>query len=248
MDHRLYYLYLDESGKPTNYRDNDGNIILGNSRYFTLGGIAVNKDAKQKFQEIYKQIMSTYFDGIEIKTNFKLHYNELRMLQDPYDKITKNQRLRLENDVFNAIKSIDCKLFSVTIDLDSHYKQYSEPIFPMALALWYIFERFQYFVGNEETTGIAVYERFTESLRNKVNKEWKKLAEYKGFPKPTNFPDLKRDIENGDPTKEFMLAFADFFVYLPWNRKISNAKWKSLNQKYYSLNSRSRFSGNVEIE
>jgi len=244
----MYYLYLDESGKPTNYRDNNGNIILENSRYFTLGGIAVDESARQKFYRVYDEIMFRYFADFELKTTFKLHYNELRMLKDPYDKFTRKQCFQLEHDMFQAIDSIDCTLFSVTIDLDYHYKKYSKPIFPMALALKYILERFQYFVSIKETTGIAMYEQFTESLRNKVNNEWKKLESYKNSHQPTDFKNLKKKVLNGDPTKEPMLAFADFFVYLPWNRKISNSKWKYLNQKYYALNSGNRVSGNVEIE
>jgi len=46
------------------------------------------------------------------------------MLQYPYSKLTKKQRIQLEQEMFQAINSIDCKLFSVTIDLDYHYKQY----------------------------------------------------------------------------------------------------------------------------
>ncbi len=244
----MHTLFLDESGKPTSNRDKNGNLILENSRYFTLGGISVDEKAKGEFYEVYEKIMTEYLGGIDLKTNFKLHYNELRMLKEPYDKITKSQRFKLENDVFEAIKKIDCTLFSVTIDLEYHYNHYSNPIFPMALALWYILERFQYYVSNIDGKGIAVYEQFTESLRNKVNKEWKKLESYEKFPQPTDFKNLKKKVLNGDPTKEPMLAFADFFVYLPWNRKMSNSKWKGFGHKYHALDSGNRASGNVEIE
>ena len=104
----MYYLYLDESGKPARHRDENGNILLENSRYFTLGGIAVNKDSREKFQEAFHTIMSTYFSGITLDEKFKLHYNSLRMLKSPFDVLSRKQILQLEHDVFDAIFSIDC--------------------------------------------------------------------------------------------------------------------------------------------
>lgn len=245
----LYYLYLDESGKPTRYRDGQGEVILENYRYFTLGGIAVNDDSLGEFHNAYSTIIATYFPGTDLGDNFKLHYNALRMLQEPYNQLSRKQTLELERDVFDAIFSIDCKLFSVTLDLDYHYSTYGEDaIFPMSLTLRYILERFQYFLEQIEDTGKAIYEMFTESLRDRVYKDWKKLDDFPNFPKPTNFSNLKKTVETGDPTRESMLAFADFFVYLPWNRKTSNAKWEKFLPKYYNHHAANFRSGNVEIE
>ena len=245
----MYYLYLDESGKPARYRDEQGKVILENSRYFTLGGIAVNDDSLEKFHSVYSTIVNTYFSGITLSETFKLHYNSLRMLESPFDRLSRKQILQLEHDVFDAIFSIDCKLFSVTLDLDYHYSLYGgTAIFPMSLTLRYILERFQYFLEQIGDTGKAIYEMFTESLRDKVYKDWKILDGYPNFPRPTNFSNLKKTVETGDPTREPMLAFADFFVYLPWNRKTSNAKWQEFVPKYYNPYAPNFRSGNVEIE
>ncbi len=41
-----YFLYIDESGKPTNPVDNDGNVKPRTDRVFCLGGIIVNEEQK----------------------------------------------------------------------------------------------------------------------------------------------------------------------------------------------------------
>ncbi|MEX0656681.1 MAG: DUF3800 domain-containing protein [Nitrosopumilaceae archaeon] len=243
----MYYLYIDESGDPGDYRDENGKIILRSSRYFTLAGIIVNDEVQSQFHEQYERIKSVYFGRFTLPANFKLHFNSLRMQNKfPYDKLTEDERLSLEDDVLTTILSLDCKLLSVTLDLDYHCQKYSNPVWPTALALLYILERFQYFIDEQNSSGVSIFERFTNSMRDKVKREWKILNSYPSFPKPTKWPDLEK-VENGDPVKQPILAFADFFGYLPFIRKTSIANWEKFIPQYYRFSERF-MSGNVEVE
>lgn len=242
-------MFLDESGKPSEYRDATGTIRPESTRYFTLAGIVVNDEVRAQFGIEYERTMRKYFSRFNpLPSNFKLHYNSLRMQKKhPYDKLSRLEMFNLESDMFQTISRLDCKLLSVTIDLDYHYSQYTEPVWPVALALLYILERLQYFTDEHSSPWQAVYERFTNGMRDKVRKEWAKLQSNPHFPKPTIWPNL-RLVVNGDPTTEPMLPYADFFGYLPYERKTSDAKWSTHIPKYYNFVADKFHTGNVEIE
>lgn len=132
----MYYLYLDESGDAGNPRGTDGNFILRSTRYFTLAGIIVDEGVRTQFHSEYQKIMSLYFSKFTLPTNFKLHYNSLRMQKKyPYDQLSQKEVLELEHDIFKTISMHECHLLSVTIDLDYHYRKYSKPIWPVALVV-----------------------------------------------------------------------------------------------------------------
>lgn len=243
----MYYLYIDESGDPGNYRDQNGEIILRSSRYFTLAGIIVDDEVRDQFHEEHQKILSTYFSRFTLPQNFKLHFNSLRMQNKfPYDSLTENERLALENDVLSIILNLDCKLLSITLDLDYHAQRYEEPVWPTSLVLLYILQRFQRFCNSKNSDGKAIFERFTNSMRDKVKKEWKKLASFSTFIQPTQWPDLEK-IENGDPSQQPILAYADFFGYLPYEKKNATTRWENFIPKYYNFNERQFISGFVEI-
>jgi len=82
----MFELFIDESGKPTNYRDSNGNIILENQRYFTLGGISVDKNAKQEFHEVYNKIMFKY------SVREKFPPNQLKQFVILFSKILKEKK------------------------------------------------------------------------------------------------------------------------------------------------------------
>lgn len=248
----MYYLYLDESGDPKRYRDENGNVRFRSSRYFTIAGIIVNEESKKQFDEKYQSILNEFFSNIELEPNFKLHYNKLRMDKKPFNKLDRRQKWKLENDVFDAIYNIDCTLMSVTINIEKHFPRYEEqglrPIHPTAYALHLIRERFEYFLRVNNEIGKIIYERFNSEFRKKVEIEINWFLRTTRFPQHVRFSSQYRIIEDGDPTKEPMLQFADFFAYVPWMRKTSNANWESFTNKYYNFNEFQIYSGNVEIE
>ena len=72
----MYRLYLDESGDPGNYRDQNGDVILRSSRFYTLAGILVDNNVKKQFEDEYQKIMTAYFSRFPtLPQNFKLHFN-----------------------------------------------------------------------------------------------------------------------------------------------------------------------------
>ena len=248
----MYYLHLDESGDPRRYRDKNGNLIFRSTRYFTLAGIIVTEETKTEFHKEYKRIVMKYFKGIKLTAKFKLHYNKLRMNIPPFDELTRKQKWELENDVFNAIQNINCKVMSVTINTETHFPRYENngqrPVHPTAYALYLIRERFQYFLQGKGGTGKVIYESYKAPFRKKMELETKWLLRHENFPHPTAFTSQDPTVEDGDPTKEPMLAFADFFAYLSWSRKTDIKNWEEFYQKYYDPNNYSSYAGNVEID
>ena len=105
------------------------------------------------------------------------------------------------------------------MDLDYHCQHYSQPVWPTALALLYLLQRFQRFCDTQTSNGTAIYERFSNSMRDKVKREWKKLASYSSFIQPTVWPDLEK-VQNGNPSTQPILAYADFFGFLPYEKKV----------------------------
>jgi len=247
----MYYLYIDESGDPNDYLDPEGKVITGSSKFFTLGGIIVEENDRIHFENTYSTIMNRYFSNITLPTNFKLHYHPLRNKRPPYDQLQDQDRWRIPEDIFGAILSLNCNLLSVTIDLERHCQYYENPVNATAYALLLMLERFQYFVQENNSTGIAIYERYNAKMRKRIELEQRWLQRIPTFPSPTDLPDLDTTVRNGDPTKEIILQFADFFAYAPWIRQTTNhratQKWNYIRLKYYNLRGSWLRTGFVEI-
>lgn len=242
----MYYLYVDESGDEGDYNENSGE----SSRYFTLAGIIVDEAGRYNFKVALDAILSRYFKGVQLPPNFKLHYHDLRQGIWPYSLL--QQRYAISNEIFSAIKSLDCALISVTLDLDNHCRKYSKPANPRAYTLLLLLERFQYFLEDKNTKGEALYEMYNSRLRKKVELVQKHLLDNENFPKPTALSNVSRRVKFGDPTKEPILQFADFFAYVPWIRSTTdyNAenRWNEIKHKYYNFDHLLQFKrGNLEI-
>ena len=249
----MYYLFLDESGDLGDFNGQQ-NGKGGSSRFFTVGGIIVDENNKLLFEENYRKVISAHFN-FNLPSNFKLHYKKIRnarFSKDPiYKKITGFSK-QISDCMFCSISNIDCKLLSVTIDIQKHCKKYKKPIDVLAYALYLILERFQYFLVEYNQNGKIVYERYNAILRHKVEKDHMYLNKNPNFPKPIEFLDMVKEIENGDPTKEPMLSFVDFFTYAPWKRCESlytkNCRYDEIKHKYYNFDHYDYFKkGNYEI-
>ena len=193
-----------------------------------------------------------YFRDVELPSNFKLHYHDLRNKIFPYSSLPNQERRAVANQIFSAIKSIDCSLISVTLNLYYHCYHYSKPVSPRAYTLRLLLERFQYFLEDNNERGDASYERYNSQLRKKVELAQKHLLANDNFPKPTTLSNLSKRVKSGDPLKEPVLQFADFFVYIPWIRSTTNCqaldRWNEIKHKYYNLDHSFLFKrGNLEI-
>lgn len=231
----MYHLYIDESGDEGDYVNSNGTIIAGSSKYFTIGGIIVKDTDVTKFNTDYSDIISTYFNGITLPSNFKLHYYPLRHCKPPYDQLSQTARDSIEKEVFDSILRNDCTLLSVTIDLEKHCT-YPRPANPRAYSLLLMLERFQYFLAEQNSIGVAIYERFNAKMRKKAEMEMRRLQKIPSFPVPTQLNNVRRRIMAGDPTQEPILNMADFFAFLPYQRRktrIASNYFKSIKHKYY---------------
>jgi len=247
----LYHLYIDESGDLGDYLDEGYRVIEGSSRFFTLAGIIVSDDEKERLDGAVRLTVDRYFRGISLPQGFKLHYHPLRNKRDPYDKLLDTQRKMLADDVFDMIRKSDCALLSVTIDLKRHRKKYSIPADPQSYAMLIMLERFQDFLEENGGFGEAVYERFNKRARKRVERTMTGLREVLRFRHYRELSNIGGRITNGDPKTHPILQLADFFAYAAWIRsttdKKSEERWQSIKGKYFRLDHGWYKAGNVEI-
>jgi hypothetical protein len=247
----LYYLYIDESGDHDNYIDLDGGAIGDKSKYFTLGGIIVNEYEKNDFETAHQYLMRKYFKNIQLPENFKIHYHELRYNWPPYDKIQPNNKA-LADDIFKHIVIYPCNLLSVMINKENHCKAYQHPANVLAFALCLLLERFQHFLKEYSAKGEVIYESYNAKRRKEVIHVHKWLSSLPAYPTPIDITNLVNNVKNGDPSKEPLLQYADFFAFAPFIKNRSdNTKTDRYNQikhRYYNLDFWAYFQrGNIEI-
>ena len=237
----LYYFYIDESGVEGLVSDSKKKNL--DSDWFTTGGIIVHEKDIKKFEQVYDTIIKTCFidKGIKLDSNFKLHYQELRQKVYPYNQITDLERYGIANTIFDFINSFDCSLISASINKVSHDAKYEWPVNVRAYTLLICLERFQFFLEEKNSEGKAIYERLTNSLRRMITEELRQLQNIPNFSHLTKLDKIKGKIINGDPTKEKILQFSDFFVYAPQIKQVtdqrSEERWNQIKGKYYQLDS-----------
>lgn len=239
----MYYLFLDESG------------IEGVSKFLTIGGIIVNDRNRDRLHNEYNRIISTFFN-FPLPKNFKLHYEELRNAhrrkEESIYKQISHQRKQIADEMFCVIKTIDCSLLSVSINIKNHRERYYYPVNIYGYALYLLLERYQYFLDEHDQNGKIIYERYSNNLRHKVHAVHNYFEDNENFPNYTTFRSILGDIENGNPFAEPLLSFADFFVFAPWIKCESSytktCRYEEIKHKYYNFNHYfRRLRGNCEI-
>ena len=228
-------LYIDESGDPANPIDENGNKKLRSSRIFCLGGIIADENQQRFLKNKHKYLLDTYFSEIELGEKFKLHYNPLRMYQSPYSDLGRHKVLKLENEIFSIIRESKVTLLSFTIELEQHYKAYANPVNPLAIGLIYLIERLDLYMTNNNITTVNIfYEKFTNSMQDEMFKQHNFLNTSTRFKTKLDLKKLCRYINNGDPIKEPILQFADFWTYLPYAREKSRLDEVDFSKQYYN--------------
>ena len=166
---------------------------------------------RYNFKSALEAICLHYFRDVELPSNFKLHYHDLRNKIFPYSSLPNQERWAVANQIFSAIKSIDCSLISVTLDLYSHCYYYSKPVSPRAYTLRLLLERFQYFLEDNNERGDASYERYNSQLRKKVELAQKHLLANDNFPKPTTLSNLSKRVKSGESVEGTSSTICRFF-------------------------------------
>ncbi len=222
--------------------------------WFTSGGIIVNEKEIGGFETSHSEIISEFFTkrGVTLPEGFKLHYREARQRQWPYDHLSEKEIGELSNSVFNAVKKINCKLVSASINKRNHCsKPYPYTASVRAYSLLLCLERFQYFLEENGEDGISIYEKLTRSMRKNIEKDLRNLRELTRFPFFSDLDKIKGKIRSGDPVKEKVLQFADYVVYPPHiffytNQKCSN-RLNEIHYKYYNAKGNWKTGGCVYI-
>lgn len=94
----MYIVYLDESGVPNGWNNNQD--------HFVLGGIAVHEGQIWRISEALNKIQSKFFP--DISTPIKFHATDINSGKPtPFRELPKNQRQDLLQDVYNLISGIE---------------------------------------------------------------------------------------------------------------------------------------------
>lgn len=241
-----HYLYIDESGVPTNPIDKNNQLKSRTPSVFCLGGIIVDEKQKEFFECEYKRLFDDYFGSLGLISNFKLHYSELRMQGNPYSLIGIEKSRELTYEIFEIIQKSNAKLLSFTIDLIGHYKKYTTPINPLVYGLIILFERFFNYVKEENIQDTSIiYERFDKRMRDSVYRAHQRLKKT-NFRTKLNLNEIIPYIENGDPIKEPILQFTDFWTYLPFIKEKSFLDIRNYSKQYYNFDTEHN-AGNTAI-
>lgn len=215
----LFTLFLDESGDDGDYYNILGSPIQGSSKFLTVGGIMVQDKNIQRFESLHKTILEKYFvdKGIELESNFKLHYSSLKRNKKPYNRFNFEEKCELAHDIFEGFQNIDSSLFFCTIDIKNHCDRYTKPVNPKSYALLVCYEKFEMFKDEQSSSGKVVYEEFNH-IRHKVGEDLKTLFSYNTFPNPLNLSNIEKNIISGKPSKYPILQFADFIANCIWSK------------------------------
>ena len=190
-------------------------------------------------------MLKTYFSDVRLDSSFKLHYYDLRMCNDPYDKIGSVNRRKLERDIFSIIKKSNARLLSFIIDLEDHYNYYADPFDPLSYGLLCMVERLRsYMTDFNIKQSQIIYERFDRHLRNRVYVASKKMK--KANVQKANLGNLSKYVCYGDPREEVVLQFVDFWAYLPFNEECKRLQVYEFRLKYYNYN-KPKNAGNIRI-
>ena len=212
----------------------------------------MNGDGKRRFKQAHDRIITEHFmdKGIALSDKFKLHYSELREDREPYCRL-RNRRC-LADDVFAAIKNIDCSLISASINKISHCKKDVGPFGVRAHTLLVCRQRFQHFLVERDGAGRIVYERFTTTQRRKIMSEMRQLQDSVAWHFPPNLYKIRSWIGSGDPLVEKILQFADFFAYAPHIKLVTKGekkrRFEEIKHKYYNFNGTLQERGFVVID
>ena len=213
----------------------------------------MNDNSKHQFEQAHDSVITEHFTdkGVTLPDKFKLHYSELREGRKPYHQLG-NGRRRLADDVFAAIKNIDCNLISASINKVSHHERYAGPFGVRAFTLLVCRQRFQCFLEERNDVGRIVYERFTTTQRRRIMPEMRQLQDSVAWYFSPDLYKISSRIGSGDPLVEKILQFADFFVYAPHIKLVTKdekrRRFEEIIHKYYNFNGSWRKRGFVVID
>ncbi len=104
----VYILYLDESG------------THGEASCFVLAGLAVFEREIHWFSQDLEALQTEYFPEVAEPIFFhaaRLHVREGARVEEPWDRLTRDQRLRLKRRIYDIIRDRKGVLFGCAVEL-----------------------------------------------------------------------------------------------------------------------------------
>lgn len=242
----VYTLYIDESGDPGKYKA-DNKIIPRSSKHFTLAGIIVQDRMIHSINVRIQNLIQKYFKSTPL--NEKLHCYPLAQNLSPYNQLPPGDGLRLMNGAFEIICDSPCWLLSATINLEKYFTKGYPYENSKAFAMLLMLERFQRFLGLNNSAGNAIYESFGSGERRRIKRTVSALYGPLHIQHYDDINQILSRMQDGDPIKEPILQLADFCAYAIFTKHESDChkydRWNSIKQKYFELDSGYYTSGNV---
>lgn len=161
----MYIVFIDESGQPGGWNEEEKCLTNNSSKYFTLGGFMIEADNILNLELAFKDIKLKY--GIKESTEVKW--------SSSYSKLGLNyeQYINMNTDIINMISQYKNSVIGIVMDKESCYKNKKDinnhnDLYAFALNL--LMERFCMEIsdrdGRNATTPAIM---FTDSRKNDNN-------------------------------------------------------------------------------
>ena len=125
-------------------------------------------------------------------------------------------------------------------------KKQPAPVNPLAFGLIILIEKFLNYARDENIKDVVIiYERFNKGMRESVYRECQFL-EKTNFKTKLYLKKLIHHVNNGDPVKEPVLQFTDFWTCLPFMKEKSFLDIQDYAKQYYNFTDEQN-GGNVAI-
>lgn len=128
----------------------------------------------------------------------------------------------------------------------AHYeRETTSNIEPMTLGLITLLKQFLYYAKEQNIQNYSIiYEKFTSGMRERVYQDCKfhTAKPIHGF----SLDAVINSIKNGDPIKEPVLQFADFWTHIPFLQERSYLDIRGWARQYCRIDS-DGYAGNVAI-
>lgn len=146
----MFLMYIDESGDTTP-------LSQGGKKFLVLTGCIIQDNDVPKIEEEFRKIKKKFYQNadIEIKSNFLRYANPDLTENSPIKLNSREKYDELEADMTDFLKSIPVILYSVAINKESYWRQYSAQN-PYDVAYIFLLERFQKYLEEKDGLGICI--------------------------------------------------------------------------------------------
>ena len=215
----MYLIYFDE----TKYEPSDP--------FFFIGGILISDEFVTKFENIIMQIQYNFFGSNTLTQDTELHGQYIFQGKGPYKKRKLQDRLKLFEDVSQALPKFEVDVRMVCIDVKAHRSKYAYPQPEYSLGLMLVLERFCDYLEKAREIGVI----FGDYEKDEITKSILDFSQFKHYVKTPMFYGrplgrLKDTIYFTQSHHSRFLQIADMVVYMA-NRFENGHKPKTWHDK-----------------